>query len=98
VRRFRIASSAPLSLFGGPLIDQSGNAIGVTTDKPEEASMLSNKDFSKENTSYAVKSSYLLSLLESLPQVAARLKEPHRETGQMVPGDVTRASVFILRE
>ena len=30
-----------------------------------------------ENVNYAVKSSFLLSLLESLPEVTARLKEPN---------------------
>jgi len=29
-----------------------------------------------ENVNYAVKSSYLLSFLESVPEVSARLKEP----------------------
>ena len=43
-----------------------------------------------ENVNYAVKSSYLLSFLESVPEVAAKLKEP--ETKERKFEDVVKSA------
>jgi len=40
------------------------------------AALAASPDMSGENVNYAVKSSFLLSFLESVPEVSARLKEP----------------------
>ena len=51
-----------------------------------------------ENVNYAVKSSYLLSFLESVPEVAAKLKEPNtkeRKFEDMVK-DAEQAAVLVL--
>jgi len=51
-----------------------------------------------ENVNYAVKSSFLLGFLESLPDVAARLKEPNARDRKFedVVKDVERATVLVL--
>ena len=51
-----------------------------------------------ENVNYAVKSSYLLSFLESVPEVAEKLKEPNIKDlkfEDMVEG-VQQATVLVL--
>jgi len=51
-----------------------------------------------ENVNYAIKSSYLLSFLESVPEVSSKLKEPN--TGEQKFEDMVkkaeRAAVLVL--
>ena len=51
-----------------------------------------------ENVNYAVKSSYLLSFLESVPEVAAKLKEAHTKERKFedVVKSVEQATVLVL--
>jgi hypothetical protein len=51
-----------------------------------------------ENVNYAIKSSYLLSFLESVPEVAARLKEPNTTERKFedVVKDAEQAAVLVL--
>ncbi len=51
-----------------------------------------------ENVNYAVKSSYLLSFLESLPEVAARLREPELKERKFedVVRSAKQAAVLVL--
>ena len=44
---------------GGPLFDDKGNVIGITSAK------LNNSAFNSENVNYAIKSSYLINVIES---------------------------------
>ena len=51
-----------------------------------------------ENVNYAVKSSYLLSFLESVPEVSANLKEPRTAERKFeeVVKDAEQAAVLVL--
>jgi len=51
-----------------------------------------------ENVNYAVKSSYLLSFLESVPEVSAKLKEPKTEERKFedVVKSAEQAAVLVL--
>jgi len=51
-----------------------------------------------ENVNYAVKSSYLLSFLESVPEVAAKLKEPNTKEMKFeeVVKSAEQAAVLVL--
>jgi hypothetical protein len=51
-----------------------------------------------ENVSYAVKSSFLLSFLESVPEVAAKLKEPNTKERKFedVVKAAEQAAVLVL--
>ena len=51
-----------------------------------------------ENVNYAVKSSYLLSFLESVPEVAAKLKEPETKARKFeeVVKSAEQAAVLVL--
>ena len=73
-------------------MDERGNVIGVVVAK------LSQKAALAENVNYAVKSSYLLSLLESVPEVAAKLKEPVTQVRKFedVVKAVEQATVLVL--
>ena len=57
-------------------MDEHGNVVGVVSAKLNASAALAASGALPENVNYAVKSSFLLSFLESAPEVSARLKEP----------------------
>ena len=88
---------------GGALVDERGNVVGVVSakvlaDGHHAREALASSGALPENVNYAVKSSYLLSFLESVPEVSAKLKEP--ETKERKFEDVVKsaeqAAVLVL--
>jgi S1-C subfamily serine protease len=59
---------------GGALVDERGNVIGIVSAKLDASAALAASGALPENVNYAVKSSLLLSFLESVPAVSAKLK------------------------
>ena len=74
-RYFQISVPVQPGNSGGALVDERGNVVGVVSAKLNAAAALSASGALPENVNYAVKSGYLLSFLESLPEVSAKLKE-----------------------
>ena len=58
-------------------MDARGNVIGIVSAKLDAGAALAASGALPENVNYAVKSSFLLSFLESVPDVAAKLKKPN---------------------
>ena len=75
---------------GGALVDERGNVVGVVSAKLSAAAALAASGALPENVNYAVKSSYLLSFLESVPEVSARLKDANGK--EMKFEDVVKAA------
>ena len=75
-RYFQISVPVQPGNSGGALVDEHGNVVGVVSAKLNAAAALAASGALPENVNYAVKSSFLLSFLESLPEVSAKLKEP----------------------
>jgi len=61
---------------GGALVDERGNVIGIVSAKLDALVALAASGALPENVNYAVKSSFLLGFLESVPDVSAKLKAP----------------------
>ena len=61
---------------GGALVDERGNVVGIVSAKLSARDGLAASGALPENVNYAVKSSLLLSFLESVPDVSAKLKDP----------------------
>ena len=57
-------------------VDEHGNVVGVVSAKLNASMALAATGALPENVNYAVKSSFLLSFLESAPEVSAKPKEP----------------------
>ena len=79
-------------------MDEHGNVVGVVSAKLSAKAALAASGSLPENVNYAVKSGYLLTFLESVPEVAAKLREPRtaeRKFEQIVK-DAEQAAVLVL--
>lgn len=79
-RLFQISVPLQAGNSGGPLADSSGNVVGVVSFKLNPITSLVTTGSMPENVNYAVKSSYALSFLESLPEIYALLPTASEET------------------
>jgi hypothetical protein len=75
-RYFQISVPVQPGNSGGALVDERGNVIGIVSAKLDASVALAASGALPENVNYAVKSSLLLSFLESVPDVSAKLKVP----------------------
>ena len=66
--------------------------------QPTARAALASSGALPENVNYAVKSSYLLSFLESVPEVSAKLKEPNTKEKKFeeVVKEAEQAAVLVL--
>ncbi|MBA3543805.1 MAG: trypsin-like peptidase domain-containing protein [Chthoniobacterales bacterium] len=76
-RFFQISMPVQPGNSGGALVDEHGNVVGVVSAKLSAKAALSAGGALPENVNYAVKSSFLLGFLESVPEIADKLKEPN---------------------
>jgi hypothetical protein len=76
-RYFQISAAVQPGNSGGALVDEHGNVIGVVCGKLSEKAALIATGALPENVNYAVKSSFLLGFLESIPELAPKLKGPN---------------------
>ena len=97
-RHFQISVPLQPGNSGGALVDERGNVIGVVVAKLSQKAALATSGSLAENVNYAIKSSYLLSFLESVPEVAAKLKEPNtaQRDFETTIKDVEQAAVLVL--
>jgi len=76
-RYFQISVPVQPGNSGGALVDKRGNVVGVLSAMLSMKAALATSGAFPQNVSYAVKSSFLLGFLESVPEIAAKLKEPN---------------------
>ena len=97
-RYFQISVPVQPGNSGGALVDERGNVIGIVSAKLNARAALDASGALPENVNYAVKSSLLLSFLESVPDVAAKLKEPNtkEESFEEVVKSAQDAAVLVL--
>ena len=97
-RYFQISVPVQPGNSGGALVDERGNVVGVVSAKLSARAALAASGSLPENVNYAVKSSYLLSFLESVPEVAAELKGPETKERKFeeVVKSAEQAAVLVL--
>jgi hypothetical protein len=85
-RYFQISVPVQPGNSGGALVDERGNVIGIVSAKLNASVALAASGALPENVNYAVKSSFLLGFLESVPDVSAKLKAPNTADKQNLHG------------
>jgi S1-C subfamily serine protease len=97
-RYFQISVPVQPGNSGGALVDERGTVVGVVSAKLSARVALSTSGALPENVNYAVKSSFLLGFLESVPEVSAKLKEPNtkNERFEEVVKSAEQAAVLVL--
>jgi TPR repeat protein len=97
-RYFQISVPVQPGNSGGALVDERGNVIGIVSAKLSARAALAESGELPENVNYAVKSSFLLGFLESVPDVSAKLKEPNtqEEKFEDVVKSAQSAAVLVL--
>ncbi len=86
------------TLFLNSVWDERGNVIGIVSAKLDAGAALAASGALPENVNYAVKSSFLLGFLESVPDVDAKLKAPNTkdEKFEEVVKSAQDAAVLVL--
>jgi uncharacterized protein len=97
-RYFQISLPVQPGNSGGALVDARGNVVGIVAAKLDAKVALEATGALPENVNYAVKSSLLLSFLESVPEVDAKLKDPNTkdEAFEDVVKSAQEAAVLVL--
>ena len=97
-RYFQISVPVQPGNSGGALVDVRGNVVGIVSAKLSAQAALDATGQLPENVNCAVKSSLLLSFLESVPDVSAKLKEPNTkdEAFEDVVKAAQEAAVLVL--
>jgi len=97
-RYFQISLPVQPGNSGGALVDERGNVVGIVSAKLDASVALAASGALPENVNYAVKSSFLLSFLESVPEVSAKLKEPNTQDEKFedVVKSAQQAAVLVL--
>jgi TPR repeat protein len=73
LRYFGISVPVPPGNAGAALVDERGNVVGIVSPRLNPSGSAALPD----NMNYAVKSSFLLGFLESVPDALAKLKQPN---------------------
>jgi TPR repeat protein len=76
-RSFQVSLPVQPGNSGGPLINMSGNVVGLMTAKLNDLAMLKLTGSLPQNVSYALKGSFMTAFLETVPELAAKLKAPN---------------------
>jgi uncharacterized protein len=97
-RYFQISVPVQPGNSGGALVNAHGNVVGIVAAKLDASVALAASGSLPENVNYAVKSSLLLSFLESVPDVDAKLKVPNTrdESFEDVVKSAQDAAVLVL--
>jgi serine protease Do len=97
-RYFQISLPLQPGNSGRALVDERGNVVGVVSAKLSAKAALATSAAPAENVNHAVKSSFLLSFLESVSEVAAKLKERSTKKGRFedVVKSAEKSAVLVL--
>ncbi len=98
VRYFQISVPVQPGNSGGALVDDRGNVVGVVTAQLSQEAALESSGALAQNVNYAIKSSYLLSFLESVPEAAEGITDAKSDEQKFesIVDEIKQASVLII--
>jgi len=73
-RMYQIDAAIQPGNSGGALADEAGNIIGLVTARINDAMVMRGAGVVPQNVNYAVKKSYALAVLDSYPEISAKVR------------------------
>ncbi len=97
-RHFQISVAVQPGNSGGPLVDSSGNVIGLVSARLADIATLKITGSLPQNVNYALKSSFITAFLETLPDVSSKLKTPRPTRARPLAeiADEVKSSVVLV--
>jgi TPR repeat protein len=95
-RYFQISVPVQPGNSGGALVDEHGNVVGIVSAKLNAQAALAASGALPENVNYAVKSSFLLSFLESMPDAKLKTAITNNLNFADVVKSAQKATVLVL--
>ena len=99
VRFFQMNVAVQPGNSGGPLMDLLGNVVGIVTMRLDDAKTFEISGALPQNVNYAVKSSFIMAFLDSVPELTGKLKPPSAEKARKfedVVKEVQSATALVL--
>ena len=95
-RIFQISIPIQPGNSGGPLMDEGGHTVGIVNASLSAAAMLRTSGQLPQNVNFAVKSAYVLPLVEGVIAQNAAPSAPDNRTKQAIFADVEKAVGLVL--
>ncbi len=96
VRYFQVSAQVQPGNSGGALVDLRGAAVGVVSSRLSDRVALERSGSVPQNVNYAIKSSYLLSLLEAVPDLQPPPVPTSRRSVEAVAADLQRSTFLVV--
>ena len=81
---------------GGPLVDESGNALGLVVAQLNAAAVFEYTGTIPQNVNFAIKIGYALPLVQSVPDLARNLPQPRMANPDARPVDEVQAATGLV--
>lgn len=97
-RLFQISAPIQPGNSGGPLVDSAGNVVAVIVSKLDDATTARLTGSLPQSVNYAIKSHYVLGILDAVPGLSTRLKKPQvaEASFDLIVQSVQAATVQVL--
>ena len=97
-KHFQISVPVQPGNSGGALVDEKGNVVGIVTAKLSQKVAISTTGTIAENVNYALKSSYVLIMLESMPNISDNLEDESRKklSSEAIAEKLKDSTYFII--
>lgn len=93
---FQISVPVQPGNSGGPLINQNGQVIGLVVARLNDISALLTTGAVPQNVNYALKSSYLQTFLQSIPDLSQKIKTDELLSSRSAAIDKAKKSVVLI--
>jgi len=95
-RYFQISVPVQPGNSGGPLVNEKGEVIGMIVSRLDDVAALLATGSIPQTVNYAVKSSFILLLLESVPNLTGKLVKPSPAVDRSAAIDKTKQAVVLV--
>ncbi|MCX5632863.1 MAG: trypsin-like peptidase domain-containing protein [Phycisphaerae bacterium] len=93
---FQISVPVQPGNSGGPLVNEKGEVVGIITSKLNDIAILLITGSIPQNVNYALKSSFALSFIESIPDLSQKFTAPNPAKNRPAAIEQTEKSIVVI--